>query len=94
MAMTLIQSAKLNGIDPMAWLTDVLERVVSGQYGGDLCEPSGANRPRTLRDRCAPGVRGEIERPPDPVILNYPTNLSYSYHPAIHYHQLENVRVD
>ena len=30
-AMTLIQSAKLNGVDPMAWLTDVLERVVSGR---------------------------------------------------------------
>jgi transposase len=30
-AMTLIQTAKLNGIDPMAWLTDVLERVVSGR---------------------------------------------------------------
>jgi hypothetical protein len=29
--MTLIQTAKLNGIDPMAWLTDVLERVVSGR---------------------------------------------------------------
>ena len=31
MAMTLIQTAKLNAIDPMAWLTDVLERVVRGQ---------------------------------------------------------------
>jgi transposase len=31
MAMTLIQTAKLNGIDPMAWLTDVLERIVSGR---------------------------------------------------------------
>jgi len=31
MAMTLIQTAKLNGVDPMAWLTDVLERIVSGQ---------------------------------------------------------------
>ncbi len=30
-AMTLIQTAKLNGIDPMAWLTDVLERLVSGR---------------------------------------------------------------
>ena len=30
-AMTLIQTAKLNDIDPMAWLTDVLERVVSGR---------------------------------------------------------------
>ena len=30
-AMTLIQTAKLNGVDPMAWLTDVLERVVSGR---------------------------------------------------------------
>ena len=31
LAMTLIQTAKLNGIDPMAWLTDVLERIVSGR---------------------------------------------------------------
>ena len=30
MAMTLIQTAKLNGVDPMAWLTDVLKRIVSG----------------------------------------------------------------
>jgi transposase len=30
-AMTLIQTAKLNGVDPMTWLTDVLERVVSGR---------------------------------------------------------------
>jgi transposase len=30
MAMTLIRTAKLNGLDLMAWLTDVLERVVSG----------------------------------------------------------------
>jgi len=30
-AMTLIQTAKLNRIDPMAWLTDVLERLVSGR---------------------------------------------------------------
>ena len=29
-AMTLIQTAKLNGVDPMVWLTDVLERIVSG----------------------------------------------------------------
>ena len=30
MAMTLIQTAKLNGVEPMAWLTNVVERVVSG----------------------------------------------------------------
>ncbi len=30
-AMTLIQTEKLNGVEPMAWLTDVLERIVSGQ---------------------------------------------------------------
>jgi transposase len=29
-AMTLIGTAKLNGVEPMAWLTDVLERIVSG----------------------------------------------------------------
>ncbi len=30
-AMTLIGTAKLNGVEPMAWLTDVLERIVSGR---------------------------------------------------------------
>lgn len=30
-AMTLIATAKLNGIEPLAWLTDVLERLVSGR---------------------------------------------------------------
>jgi hypothetical protein len=30
-AMTLIQSAKLNGVEPMAYLTDALERIVSGR---------------------------------------------------------------
>ena len=30
-AMTLIQTAKLNGVNPMAYLADVLERVVSGR---------------------------------------------------------------
>ena len=28
---TLVQTAKLNGVEPLAWLTDVLERVVSGR---------------------------------------------------------------
>jgi transposase len=28
---TLIQTAKLNEVDPLAWLIDVLERIVSGQ---------------------------------------------------------------
>lgn len=28
---SLIQTAKLNGIDPLAWFTDVLERIVSGR---------------------------------------------------------------
>jgi transposase len=28
---TLIQWAKLNDVDPLAWLTDVLERIVSGR---------------------------------------------------------------
>jgi transposase len=30
-AMSLIQTAKLNGVNPLAWLTDVLERIVSGR---------------------------------------------------------------
>jgi len=28
---SLVAIAKLNGVDPLAWLTDVLERMVSGQ---------------------------------------------------------------
>ena len=28
---TFIQTAKLNDVDPLAWLTDVLERIVSGR---------------------------------------------------------------
>ena len=28
---TLIQSAKLNDVEPLAWLTDVLERIVAGR---------------------------------------------------------------
>jgi hypothetical protein len=31
MAMTLIQTAKLHGVNPMTWRTDVLERIVSGR---------------------------------------------------------------
>ena len=27
----MLQTAKLNDVDPLAWLTDVLERIVSGQ---------------------------------------------------------------
>jgi transposase len=30
-AMTLMATAKVNGVEPMAWLTDVLERIVSGR---------------------------------------------------------------
>jgi hypothetical protein len=30
-AMTLIETAKLNDVEPLAWLTDVLERIVSGR---------------------------------------------------------------
>jgi hypothetical protein len=28
---SLIQTAKLNDVDPLAWLTDVLEQIVSGR---------------------------------------------------------------
>jgi hypothetical protein len=28
---TLIQAAKLNGVEPLAWLTDVIERIVRGR---------------------------------------------------------------
>jgi transposase len=37
-AMTLIETAKLNGVEPMAWLTDVLERIVSGKVKANALE--------------------------------------------------------
>ena len=30
-AASLVAAAKLNGVEPLAWLTDVLERMVSGR---------------------------------------------------------------
>jgi transposase len=36
--MTLIETAKLNGVEPMAWLTDVLERIVSGKVKANALE--------------------------------------------------------
>ena len=54
LAMTLIQTAKLNGVDPMAWLTDVLERLVSGQTKANDLHTllpwnwAAANRPAEL----------------------------------------------
>jgi hypothetical protein len=30
-ALTLINTAKLNGVEPLAWLTDVLQRLVCGR---------------------------------------------------------------
>jgi transposase len=38
MAMTLIETAKLNGVEPMAWLTDVLKRIVSGSAKANALE--------------------------------------------------------
>jgi transposase len=37
-AMTLIETAKLNGVEPMAWLTGVLERIVSGKVRANALE--------------------------------------------------------
>jgi len=52
-ALTLIQTAKLNGVDPMAYLTDVLERIVSGR--------TKAHELQTLlRWNWAPGNPGTI----------------------------------
>jgi transposase len=31
-ALTMISTAKLNGVDPLAYLTDVLKRLVSGSH--------------------------------------------------------------
>jgi transposase len=36
--MTLIETAKRNGVEPMAWLTDVLERIGSGKVKANALE--------------------------------------------------------
>jgi hypothetical protein len=41
---TLIQSAKLNDVDPLAWLTDVLERIVTVRTIRTLFNTSGRRR--------------------------------------------------
>ena len=47
--MTLIETCKLNGVEPYAYLTDVLTRMVEGQLAADLDEvlrnwkPTGVN---------------------------------------------------
>jgi hypothetical protein len=35
MVASLVATAKLNGVEPLAWLTDVLERMVSGRTKTD-----------------------------------------------------------
>jgi transposase len=36
---SLVATAKLNGVEPLAWLTDVLERMVSGRTKAHELEP-------------------------------------------------------
>jgi transposase len=35
---SLVATAKLNGVEPLAWLTDVLERMISGQIKANELE--------------------------------------------------------
>ena len=37
--MTLLQTAKMNGLEPITWLTDLLERIVSGQTKSQAAQP-------------------------------------------------------
>ncbi|TDH60764.1 transposase domain-containing protein [Dankookia rubra] len=80
MAMTLIQTTKLNGVDPQAWLTDVLERIVSGRtksteldallpwnWRPDADLPIAAAARSTTPGRqngCSPGCRRHCQCPP------------------------------
>ena len=45
---SLVATAKLNGVEPLAWLTDVLERMVSGRTKAhelERCCPGPGRRP-------------------------------------------------
>ena len=46
---TLIQTAKLNDVEPLAWLTDVLKRVVSGQTKRNQLDIAGSVRVSQIR---------------------------------------------
>jgi hypothetical protein len=54
-ALTLIQSAKLNGVDPMAYLADVLERIPSGKTA--RC---GGTPPGTIRSSSSSRVAASL----------------------------------
>ena len=58
-AMTLIQTAKLNGVEPMAWLTDVLQRIVSGRTKAHELHTV---TPSTRCDQCVNAMRSVRQR--------------------------------
>jgi hypothetical protein len=41
---TLIATAKLNNIDPQAWLADVLRRIITPPAGSTSCCPGAGTR--------------------------------------------------
>ena len=57
---SLVATAKLNGVEPLAWLTDVLERMVSGQTKATNSSGScrGTGRPSGSRPPSMPEGRG------------------------------------
>jgi IS66 C-terminal element len=50
-ANTLIQTCKLNSIDPLAWFTDVLQRIVSGQTKNQDCTHCSRGTGTTFHSR-------------------------------------------
>jgi hypothetical protein len=56
---SLVATAKLNGVEPLAWLTDVLERVISGRTKAHELErlPPWPGRPSSSRPPSMPECR-------------------------------------
>jgi len=89
-AMALIHTAKLNGVEPMAWLTDVLQRVVSGRTkahklhsllpwnwhaNSDADLPTTA-RPTTASAQHRPAKPGQIKTPLTPPLCPHPVPIA------------------
>jgi hypothetical protein len=79
-AMTRIRSAKLEGVEPMAWLTDVFERMVSGHTKSHQQHTALPWHwtPRTLI-ALAPQSRDEPEPTPSNLPASWPRRLLYLY---------------
>ena len=59
---SLIVSAKMNGVDPQAWLADVLARIAAHPAHGSMSCCPGIGRLRISKPRGAGGLMGHVNK--------------------------------